>query len=152
MKILEALIESAILVDLQSRDKKGTIEEMAAPLAGIANIKPEKLVKILTDREQLGSTGIGSGIAIPHGKLQGLDKLLLGFGLSRAGIDFNSIDNQPAHIFFLLITPENASVTHLKMLAHISSICRNEFFRHEIIKARNRTDVLTMLKKEEDSI
>ena len=109
MKICDVLQKETILADLKATTKKGILEELVAPVSEIANANPEDLVKILMEREQLGSTGIGGGIGIPHGKMKDIDSLLLGFGLSRKGVDFESLDGQPAHIFFLLITPENST-------------------------------------------
>lgn len=102
MKISEVLYKEAILVDLKANDKKGVLEELSEPVAKIAGINQQELVRVLMEREQLGSTGIGGGIGIPHGKLKKLTNLVLGFGLSRKGIDFDSMDKRPAHIFFCL--------------------------------------------------
>ncbi|MBW1759346.1 MAG: PTS sugar transporter subunit IIA, partial [Deltaproteobacteria bacterium] len=104
MKIVDALHRETIIVNLESNDKKGILEELVAPVARISGVNHEKLVKVLLERERLGSTGIGGGIGIPHGKLKGLDSLVLGFGLSKKGVDFDSMDSQPTHIFFLLVT------------------------------------------------
>lgn len=101
MKILDVLQKEAVLVNLKSRDKKSVIEELAMPVARIANINHDDLVRVLMERERLGSTGIGGGIAIPHGKIKELESLAMGFGLSRKGVDFESMDGRPAHIFFL---------------------------------------------------
>jgi len=109
MKILDVLASESILVDLQAQDKTGVIEELARPVAQIAGVDHEELVRVLLDRERLGSTGIGGGIGIPHGKLKDLDALALGFGISRKGLDFESMDGRPTRIFFLLVTPENST-------------------------------------------
>jgi len=117
MKILDVLPKEAILSDLKSLDKKGVIEELVIPVAGIAGVNKEEIVRVLMERERLGSTGIGEGIGIPHGKMKDLKSLVVSFGLSRQGVDFESIDGRPAHIFFLLVTPENSTGLHLKLLA-----------------------------------
>ncbi|MBW1724937.1 MAG: PTS sugar transporter subunit IIA, partial [Deltaproteobacteria bacterium] len=98
MKILDVLLKEAILSDLKANDKKGVLEELVTPVARIADINHDYLVKVLIERERLGSTGIGEGIGIPHGKVKNLDSLMLGFGLSKKGVDFDSMDGQPAHI------------------------------------------------------
>jgi len=100
MRILDVLQRDSILVDLQARDKKGVLEELSLPVARLAEVNSEDLVRVLMDRERLGSTGIGGGIGIPHGKLRELKSLVLGFGLSRQGVDFESMDGRPTHIFF----------------------------------------------------
>lgn len=102
------------------------------------------------DRERLGSTGIGGGIGIPHGKLKDLDSLVLGFGLSRKGVDFESMDGRPTYIFFLLVTPENSTGLHLKLLARISRILKNEPFRERLLNAANRDEILSIIQEEDE--
>jgi len=150
MKILDVLQKDAILPDLTSRDKKGVIEELVSPVTRIANVNQEDLVRVLMDRERLGSTGIGGGIGIPHGKLRGLESLILSFGLSRKGVDFESMDGRPTHIFFLLITPENSTGLHLKLLARISKILKNDLFRAKLLKAADRDEIFDAIKEEDE--
>ena len=102
------------------------------------------------EREQLGSTGIGGGIGIPHGKLSGLDSLLLSFGLSRKGVDFESMDGQPTHIFFLLITPENSTGLHLKLLAQISRILKNDPFKERLLNAVDSEDIINIIREDDE--
>jgi len=146
MKILDALTPDTIIVDLQSKDKKGILEELVAPVAAAAGIEAVDLVKVLLEREQLGSTGIGGGIGIPHGKLKNLDNLILGFGLSRQGVDFESMDGRPTYIFFLLITPENSTGLHLKLLARISRLLKNEPFKEKLMQARSVEEVISVIE------
>jgi PTS system nitrogen regulatory IIA component len=146
MKILDILKKEAILNDLKSQDKKGIIEELVTPVARITSINQEDIVRVLLERERLGSTGIGNGIGIPHGKLKGIDSLILGFGLSRKGVDFESMDGQPTHIFFLLISPENSAGLHLKLLAQISKILKVESFREKLIEASNTDEIYDIIR------
>lgn len=150
MKILDVLKPEAIIADLKSQDKKGILEELATPVARRANIDVEKMVRVLRERERLGSTGIGGGIGIPHGKLKDLEDLLLGFGISRQGVDFESMDNRPTHIFFLLITPENSTGLHLKVLARISRILKNEPFKERLMEAAGVDELLAILAEEDE--
>jgi PTS system nitrogen regulatory IIA component len=150
MKILDVLDKEAILVDLKSDDKKGVLEELVTPAARIAGVNHEEVMRVLLDREQLGSTGIGGGIGIPHGKLKGLKSLVLGFGLSRKGVDFESIDGKPTHIFFLLVTPENSTGLHLKLLARISRILKNDLFKERLMQATDSVEILSIIKEEDD--
>jgi nitrogen PTS system EIIA component len=150
MKILDALPKEAIIVDLKAIDKKGVLEELVVPIANIAGIEREELVKVLMEREQLGSTGIGEGIGIPHGKIRGLESLILGFGRSQKGVDFDSMDGMPAHIFFLLITPENSTGLHLKLLARISRILKNDPFKEKLLHATSREEIYSIIKEEEE--
>jgi PTS system nitrogen regulatory IIA component len=91
-----------------------------------------------------------AGIGIPHGKMKDLESLVLGFGLSRKGVDFESLDGKPAHIFFLLITPENSTGLHLKLLARISRILKNEPFKDRLIGAADRDEILSIIKEEDE--
>jgi len=150
MKILDVLKKESILADLNSRDKKGVIEELVAPVLGISNANRDDLVRVLMDRERLGSTGIGGGIGIPHGKLKGLESLILTFGLSRKGVDFESMDGRPTHIFFLLITPENTTGLHLKLLARISKLLKNDLFKEKLLKAADREEIFNAIKEEDE--
>jgi len=150
MKILDVLHKEAILSDLKSFDKKGVIEELVTPVARISGVNHEYLVRVLMERERLGSTGIGEGIGIPHGKLNDLESLILGFGLSRKGVDFESMDGLPTHIFFLLITPENSTGIHLKLLARISKILKNEAFREKLLNAANSDEIYSIIMEEEE--
>ncbi|RLC02026.1 MAG: PTS sugar transporter subunit IIA [Deltaproteobacteria bacterium] len=147
MKILEVLQIDAILEDLSSTDKKGILEELVAPVAKAANVGEEGLVKVLLDRERLGSTGIGGGVGIPHGKLKNLDDIVLGFGLSRKGVDFESMDGRPTHIFFLLVTPENSTGLHLKMLARISRLLKDESFKERLTNASSREEIFAIIQE-----
>jgi len=150
MKILDVLQKESIISDLKSQDKKGILEELVAPIALITGINHKDLIRVLMDREQLGSTGIGGGIGIPHGKLKQLESLALGFGLSRKGVDFESMDNQPTHIFFLLVTPENSTGLHLKMLARISKILKHDQFREKLLNAVSSDEIFSIIKEEDD--
>jgi PTS system nitrogen regulatory IIA component len=150
MKILDALQMEAILPDLKSKTKTEVLGELAAPVAHLAGIHRNDLVRILLERERLGSTGIGSGIGIPHGKLKDIDNLYIGFGLSRPGVDFESMDGLPTHLFFLLVTPENSMGQHLKLLARISRILKNEPFRQQLRQAGTREEIFSIIKEEDE--
>jgi PTS system nitrogen regulatory IIA component len=150
MKILEALKRDAIIADLKSQDKKGVLEELATPVARSAGIDIDKIVRVLRERERLGSTGIGGGIGIPHGKLKELQNLVLGFGISRRGIDFESMDNRPTHIFFLLVTPENSTGLHLKVLARISRILKNDPFKERLLEATDVDEIYGIIAEEDE--
>ncbi len=146
MKILDVISKETILTDLKSSNKEGVLKELVDPVATVSGLNKEELLTVLVEREKLGSTGIGGGIGIPHGKLKNLGQLILGFGLSRKGIDFESMDGRPTHIFFLLFTPENSTDLHLKLLAKISEILKNEPFKNRLLKAGDRSDVLEIIR------
>jgi PTS system nitrogen regulatory IIA component len=150
MKICDVLDRRSILPDLKARNKKGILEELVVPVAEIAGVSQKDLAKVLMERERLGSTGIGGGIGIPHGKMKNLESLVLGFGLSRKGVDFESLDGQPTHIFFLLITPENNTGLHLKLLARISRILKNDPFISRLLGAADGDEILGIIKEEDE--
>ena len=150
MKICDVLDRRSILPDLKARNKKGILEELVVPVAEIAGVSQKDLTKVLMERERLGSTGIGGGIGIPHGKMKNLESLVLGVGLSRKGVDFESLDGQPTHIFFLLITPENNTGLHLKLLARISRILKNEPFKSRLLEAADGDEILGVIREEDE--
>jgi len=150
MKICDVLDRNSILADLKARNKKGILEELVVPVAEIAGVSQKDLTKVLMERERLGSTGIGGGIGIPHGKMKNLESLVLGFGLSRKGVDFESLDGQPTHIFFLLVTPENSTGLHLKLLARISRILKNDPFKSRLLEAVDSDEILGIITEEDE--
>jgi PTS system nitrogen regulatory IIA component len=150
MKILDVLKTEAINVNLKARDKRGILDEMVAPVASFAGVTKDQLVKVLLERERLGSTGIGGGIGIPHGKLKTLESLVLGFGLSRQGVDFESMDGRPTHIFFLLLTPEDSAGIHLKLLARISRLLKNEGFKEQLMLSQTPEDIIAAISEEDE--
>ena len=151
MKIMEILVRDAVILDVVAGTKSGVLEEMAGALAGaVASIDAERLLEVLVEREALQSTGIGEGVAIPHGKLPGLDGLVAGFARSRKGVDFDSIDGQPTELFFLLVVPEHAGGRqHLKALARISRFCRNADFRKKLSEAVGLDEVMAVMEVED---
>ena len=150
MKILDVLSKEAVSVDLKATDKKGVLDELVAPVAQLAGASQEELVKVLMERERLGSTGIGGGIGIPHGKLKDLENLILGFGLSRRGVEFESMDGRPTHIFFLLLTPESSAGLHLKLLARISRLLKNDVFKSELMQASSVEDIIATIQEKDE--
>jgi PTS system nitrogen regulatory IIA component len=150
MRICEVLNRETILTDMKAKDKKEVLEELVDSVSRQAGVDRKELVKVLMERERLGSTGIGGGIAIPHGKLKNLESLILNVGVSHRGVDFESIDNRPAHIFFLLITPENSTSLHLKILARISKMLKNEIFKEKLLHAAGADEIFSILKSEDE--
>ena len=146
MKIIDLLDKKAIVSDLKATAKKEVITELITPIAQMTKIDPDELVSVIMSREALGSTGIGEGVGIPHGKLRDLTTLILGFGRSRQGIDFDAIDGTPVYLFFLLLTPENAAGLHLKMLARISRILKNDLFRQQLRQAHSAEDIYAVIE------
>lgn len=150
MKIMDILVKEGVVLDLRSRDKRGVLGEMADALArSESGLEAQRLLDVLLERESLQSTGIGEGVAIPHGKLPGLGRLLATFARSREGVDFESIDGQPTQLFFLLVVPEHSGGQHLKALARISRFFRDAAFRKTLLEAQSTEDVFRAIEEED---
>ncbi len=150
MKIMDILVRDAVVLDLTSTTKREALEEIASALAAAEPaVEAERLLAVLVDRESLQSTGIGDGVAIPHGKMPGLSRLVASFARSRQGIDFESIDGQPSQLFFLLVVPEHSGGQHLKALARISRFFRDAQFRKALLEAETREDVFRAIEEED---
>jgi len=146
MKLSEIIDKNCIIPELKARDKKGVLEELAAVISNNEpSIDRETLVKVLIEREHLGSTGIGDGVAIPHGKLNGVEHPVTSFGKSKDGLDFESMDGHPAYLFFLLVAPENASGVHLQVLAKIAKMLKSSAFRKKLMEASTATELYQMI-------
>lgn len=150
MKILDTLKENAIIAELSATDKKGVLDELTACLAAASGVSQEEMVRVLLERERLGSTGIGGGIAIPHGKLKSLGSLLLGFGRSSKGVDFDAMDGKLTYLFFLLLAPEDSTGGHLKMLARISRLLKNAVFKERLMNATDWRELYSVIEKEDE--
>jgi PTS system nitrogen regulatory IIA component len=150
MKIMDFLNPEAVSADLKSTKKKEVIEELVDLLAKTGEIKNKgELVKTLLSRETLGSTGIGQSIGIPHSKSANVKKLIASFGLSKEGVNFESLDGEPTHIFFLLVAPEESAGPHLKALARISRLLKDKYFRETLIKAEDAEEIIKIIKTED---
>jgi len=110
----------------------------------------DRLMAVLLERERLGSTGIGDGIAIPHGKMRDLDQLVLSFGRSSQGVDFESMDGKPVHLFFLLVAPENCAGIHLRALAKIARLLKNGTVRKKLGNVQGREEVYSVIQLEDE--
>jgi PTS system nitrogen regulatory IIA component len=152
MKLSEILNQDNIIPDLRAKDKTGVLEELVDVIVSHdPSLDKGSLVKVLLERERLGSTGIGDGIAIPHGKFLGLKHPVISFGRSLQGLNFDSMDGQPAFLFFLLVAPENSASIHLKALAKIAKILKNSSFRNVLMQAPTRQELYqTIIQNDEE--
>ncbi|HME72447.1 MAG TPA: PTS sugar transporter subunit IIA [Myxococcota bacterium] len=150
MKIMDILVRDAVILDLSSHAKRDVLAEMAHRLAAAEpGLDEQRLLEVLLERESLQSTGIGEGVAIPHGKLPGLKRLIASFARSRAGVDFESIDGLRTQLFFLLVVPEHSGGQHLKALARISRFFRDAAFRKGLLEAERIEDVFRSIEEED---
>ncbi len=151
MKIMEMLKVEFIIDELKATNKRDVLTELIAVIAkGEGSFDPEAMLRVFWEREQLGSTGIGDGIAIPHGKLAGLDETVLAFGRSRKGVAFEALDGKPVHLFFLLAAPENSAGRHLKALAKISRMLKDGVFRKNLLEANGHDDFVRIIAQKDD--
>jgi len=151
MKLLDIVSSGGVVDDLRAETKEGVLREMSeVAAASVPSLSVQNLTSILLDRESLGSTGIGDGVAIPHGKVPGLTRLVAVFGRSRAGVQFHSLDGKPAHLFFLVMAPEQSAGMHLKALARISRLLKDARFRRSLLDARDADDLRRILQEEDD--
>lgn len=151
MRISEFLSPDAILMELHGRTKSEVLEELCRPLVEThPGLSAKRLREVLEERERLGSTGIGDGVAIPHGKLPALPSLTATFGRSTAGVDFDSLDRRPAHLFFALFAPENSAGIHLKALARISRLLKSAELRKGILEARDPGELYRLMTREDE--
>jgi PTS system nitrogen regulatory IIA component len=153
MKIMDFLSEDAITVDLKSVNKADAIKELADLLINAGELDKKdktKVVDLLVAREALGSTAIGHNVGIPHAKADCVKDLVGAFGLSKKGVDFDSLDGEPVYIFFLLLAPQNSAGPHLKALARISRLIKDKYFRDTLRQAKDKKDVLKIIQSEDD--
>lgn len=139
-----------LVVPLAAVDKRGVLAELSARLAGRhPGICADGLLRLLLEREALGSTGIGDGVAIPHCKYPSLKAPVLLFGRSDAGIDFNAVDGRLVHLFFLLVVPEGAAGQHLKLLARLSRLLKEPSVRSSLMTASTSVEIFSVVKEQD---
>jgi PTS system nitrogen regulatory IIA component len=150
MRIAEFLREDLVYPDLAASDKAGVLGEMSAGLARAYPALPAgRLSESLLEREKLGSTGVGEGVAIPHGKLPGIPGLIAAFARKKAGVDFAAIDGKPTYLFFVLFAPENSAGLHLKALARISRLFKQPQLRQAILAAESGPAIYRLISEED---
>ena len=150
MTLLDILSADSTLVDLKGETKEDIIAELVDTLAvGDAISDRNKVLQAVLEREKIMSTGIGDGIAIPHGKSDAVEKLVAALGTQRRGVDFEALDGEPAYVFFLLVSPANVSGPHIKALARISRLLKNDDFKKKLIAAETAAEIIEIIETEE---
>ncbi|MBV5317412.1 MAG: PTS sugar transporter subunit IIA [Desulfobulbaceae bacterium] len=139
------LKKASIILEMKATSKEGALRELAA-LAAVecGRFTEEVLYKVLLERESLGSTGVGNGVAIPHGKINGLDDILLCFGRNRAGLNFEAIDNRPVYLFVLLLSPAGKAAEYLQTLALVSKILKDSAKRQQLLDSTTREAIVAL--------
>jgi nitrogen PTS system EIIA component len=150
---LEQLLKPEFLNDnLQAKNKTEALAELSEiVIKGPPQLNKSKIYDVLQQRERLGSTGIGGGVAIPHGKIGDLEDLIVAFGRSRGGVAFNSNDGKPVHLFFLLLAPENCTGRHLKALAKISKMSKAGNFRRKLMEAKSNSELYKIIIEQDEA-
>lgn len=151
MKITDFLGADSVIAQLSAHDKDSVIEEMAVLLASLhRELDQRKVLSVMLERERISTTAIGEGVAIPHGKLPNLNRVWGVFARSPRGVDFASLDGQPTHLFFALIAPQDAAADHLKALARISRLLKDEGFRRRLMEADGAQDLYALIAEEDE--
>ena len=151
MKIMDYLSEEWVIPDLQGTDKSSILKELSSVLVKPCQVPSvEELLQVLLDREKLGSTGIGEGIAIPHGRLKKLKNFFISFGRSLRGVDFDSIDRKPSHLFFLVIAPENSAVDNLKLLSRIVTLLKEPSLKKRLMEVHSQKGLFQIISEEDE--
>src|SRR5690554_5659603 len=150
MKITELLTKDTVLLDLQSTEKPGVIEELIEKLYQAGKITDkEAFKKDILAREAQGSTGIGEGIAIPHAKSSAVKVPALVFGRSTNGVEYESLDGQPVHLFFMIAASEGANQQHLDTLARLASMLMDTSFREQLLAANTEEELLHIINQKD---
>ena len=150
MKIEDILTEDLVIGDLGARSKADVLVELANTVTrGHPELDRVRLVGALEERERLNSTALGDGVAIPHGKLPGIRRVFAAFARSRQGVDFQSLDGKPTHLFFVLVAPEDSAGAHLKALARISRLLKDPAFRARLLEAPDAPALFGIIRDED---
>lgn len=150
MRIADFIKLDNICADLKSTGKMNVLAELAKILEGdCPNTDEDQIAKILVERERLATTGIGDGVAIPHGKLSGIDGICAAIGISRTGIPFDAVDENPIHIFVTLLAPQHSTGDHLKALARVSRLLKDPAFRNRLLESKTPTEIYNTLLEED---
>lgn len=145
----DLLDEDCIIEDIQATDKTGVIREFAAHLRRTGRIRDEEhLVSVILQRESI-TTGIGDGIAIPHGRMKEIPGVIVAFGRSRKGVDFLSMDKKPVHLFFLFVTPESRPDVHLATLRRLARVTRSSVLRERLMHSTERLEMQKLILDED---
>lgn len=151
IKIFDFLCQKAVTLEIKSRDKKGSISELIELLLKEKKVKDSaKALNAVMEREKLGTTGVGQGVAIPHGRVDTVSELVGAFGISKQGIQFDSLDGEPVHLVFLLLSPPDSAGYHLRAIARISRLFKDKFFRQALLDATDVEEVLKIIRQEDE--
>lgn len=153
MKVIDILSVEKIKVDFKANDKIGVINELVDLFTADPKVNNmDEMRNAIIDREEIQSTGVGSGFAIPHAKTDGVKEMIAAFGRLPEPIEFESIDEQPVNLVFLMVAQESAVGPHIKMLSRISRLMSKESFRESLINAETAEEIYNLFKDEEKNL
>jgi len=155
MKLMDFLSKKSIVAEIKSTKKEDVIKELVDLLIESGELEKtyrSKVIDALMERESLGSTAIGQGIAIPHAKTDCVTKLVGAFGLSKKGVDFDSLDGEPVYIFFMLLAAQDSAGPHLKALARISRLFKDKYFRDNLRNCNDEKDIIAVITQEDEKV
>ncbi len=153
MKLVDIIHPELICTDLTSSGKTDVLSELGTLLANkIETVDANEITKILVERERLATTGIGEGVAIPHGKTEGIETIYAAVGISRTGVPFDAVDNDPVHIFVALLAPLSSSGDHLRALARISRLLKDPGIRSQLMGVRETQELFDILISEDGKV
>jgi len=142
--------DQCIILEMESASKADALQELAAAVDSSCDaVDQQTLVQVLQEREQVGSTGVGNGVAIPHAKVPGLDRMILCFGRSSNGISFDAVDNRPVHLFVQILSPMGMAREYLQTLAHVSRLLKEEQNRRLLMQATSKEEILALFNETE---
>ena len=152
MKVAELLENNFVISDLKGKEKVEVINELIDLFKGDPRVKDiEKIREAVLEREKIMSTGVGKGFAIPHGKTNQVEEILGAFGKSNNPIEYESLDNQPVHLVFMLVGKDNLVSTHIKLLSRISRMMNKDEFRESLMKTQTKDEIQELFRKEEEN-
>ena len=145
--LTEVLQEDLVVAELESKDKEDVIKEMASRFVGAGVVKDEKkFVEALREREKIGTTAIGDGIAIPHARTDAVEGLTVVLARSEQGIDFESLDGKPVHLIFMIASSPDINKEYLQILARIARLCKNDKMKNALVKAKDKRAIMNLIK------
>ncbi|RKX70137.1 PTS sugar transporter subunit IIA [candidate division WOR-3 bacterium] len=147
LKLADRLSPETVITNLKAREKMGAIREIAEHLVKKGLIlNNEEFLRAIDNRENLESTGIGDGIAIPHAKTDAVRDLILTLAISKAGVDFEAVDGKPSHIIFMIVSPDSHKGEYIRILARLSKLVRKKGFKDRLLEARSKAEIIDVIR------
>ncbi len=150
MKLSELLTENNLILNLKGKKKDDILKDMVSHLAKNNKIDEDEILKGIIGREEVMSTGLGQGVAIPHAKAESTKNVMVVFGRVKDGIDFKSIDGEPVYLIFMVIVPQDATISQIKILARISRLLKHNYIREKLKVLKTKEEIISFILQEEE--